>query len=66
MDCYLAEGIKILYRISMAILQLFYKFSIQSNSIWADEINHHGINIALMNFCHQIPVKSYIQLKGIK
>lgn len=56
MDCYLHEGIKVLYRITMVILQLFYKYSTTSNSIWADEINNHGVNIALMNFCRQMPV----------
>lgn len=56
MDCYLHEGIKVLYRISMAILQLFYKYSTTSNSIWAEEINSHGVDVALMNFCRQMPV----------
>lgn len=56
MDCYLAEGIKILYRISIVVLQYFYKYSTLSNSIWAEEIHNHGINVALMNFCHQMPV----------
>lgn len=56
MDCYLHEGIKVLYRVSMAILQLFYKYSIASNSIWAEEINSQGVDVALMNFCRQMPV----------
>jgi len=56
MDCYLHEGIKVLYRVSMAILQLFYKYSTTSNSIWAEEINSHGVDVALMNFCRQMPV----------
>lgn len=56
MDCYLHEGIKILYRVSMAILQLFYKYSTSNNSIWAQEINNHGVDVALMNFCRQMPV----------
>lgn len=56
MDCYLHEGIKILYRVSMAILQLFYKYSTTNNSIWAQEINNHGVDVALMNFCRQMPV----------
>ncbi|VVC44185.1 Hypothetical protein CINCED_3A017034 [Cinara cedri] len=56
MDCYLHEGAKVLYRVTMAILILFYKYSSPSNSIWADEINKHGIDTALMNFCRKIPV----------
>lgn len=56
MDCYLHEGIKVLYRVSMAVLQLFYKYSTTHNSIWAEEIISHGVDVALMNFCRQIPV----------
>lgn len=56
MDCYLHEGSKVLYRVTMAILTLFYKYSSPSNSIWADEINKQGVDIALMNFCRKIPV----------
>lgn len=55
MDCYLHEGIKVLYRVSMAILQLFYKYS-TTTAIWADEINNHGVDVALMNFCRKMPV----------
>lgn len=57
MDCYLHEGVKILYRVSMAILQLFYKYSTTNNSIWAEEISKHGVDVALMNFCRQMPVR---------
>jgi len=63
MDCYLHEGIKVLYRISMAILQLFYKYSTTSNSIWAEEINSHGVDVALMNFCRQMPANPQKVLK---
>lgn len=58
LDCFLHEGIKVLYRVTMVILQLFYKYSSTSNSIWAEEINHNGVNIALMKFCHQMPVSN--------
>ncbi|XP_025407442.1 TBC1 domain family member 24-like isoform X3 [Sipha flava] len=63
MDCFLHEGIKVLYRLTMAILQLFYKYSITSNSIWAEEINSHGVDVALMNFCRQMPVNPQKMLK---
>ncbi|KAL4083278.1 hypothetical protein QTP88_028608 [Uroleucon formosanum] len=63
MDCYLHEGIKVLYRVSMAILQLFYKYSTTSNSIWAEEINSHGVDVALMNFCRQMPANPQKMLK---
>lgn len=58
MDCYLHEGIKVLYRVSMVILQLFYKYSTTSNSIWAEEIISHGVNVALIKFCRQMPVSN--------
>ncbi|XP_050530682.1 GTPase-activating protein skywalker-like isoform X3 [Daktulosphaira vitifoliae] len=63
MDCYLHEGIKVLYRVSMAILQLFYKYSSSSNSIWAEEIISHGVDVALMNFCRQMPANPQKMLK---
>lgn len=44
----------------MVILQLFYKYSSTNNSVWAEEINHNGVNIALMKFCHQIPVNNQL------
>ncbi|XP_054281742.1 GTPase-activating protein skywalker isoform X3 [Macrosteles quadrilineatus] len=56
MDCYLHEGIKVLYRVAMAIMQLFYKHSASPNSDWMKEISDHGIDAALNKFCRQIPV----------
>ncbi|XP_046675698.1 GTPase-activating protein skywalker isoform X1 [Homalodisca vitripennis] len=56
MDCYLHEGIKVLYRVAMAIMQLFYKHSSPQNSDWMKEISDHGIDAALNKFCRQIPV----------
>lgn len=56
MDCYLQEGSKVLYRVTMAILVLFYKYSSPANSFWADEITKHGVDTALINFCRRIPV----------
>lgn len=64
MDCYLHEGIKVLYRLIMAIIQLFYKYSTTTNSIWAEEINSHGVDVALMHFCRQIPVIKYNDYGG--
>ncbi|KAG8297303.1 hypothetical protein J6590_038912 [Homalodisca vitripennis] len=56
MDCYLHEGIKVLYRVAMAIMQLFYKHSSPQNSDWMKEISDHGIDAALNKFCRQIPL----------
>ncbi|XP_075213185.1 GTPase-activating protein skywalker isoform X2 [Lycorma delicatula] len=56
MDCYLHEGIKVFYRVAMAVLHLFYKHSSNQNSDWMKEIQNHGYDAALMKFCRQIPV----------
>ena len=56
MDCYLHEGIKVLYRMEMAILVLFHKHSTNSNSHWAKELQESGVDTALTKFCAQIPV----------
>uniref|UniRef100_A0A1B6EBY2 TLDc domain-containing protein n=2 Tax=Clastoptera arizonana TaxID=38151 RepID=A0A1B6EBY2_9HEMI len=56
MDCYFHEGIKVLYRVALAILHLFYKHSSAQNSDWMQEILDHGIDAALTKFCRQIPV----------
>ncbi|CAH1388692.1 unnamed protein product [Nezara viridula] len=56
MDTYLHEGIKVFYRISMAILVLFQKYTSDVNSRWSKEIQENGIDSALHSFCSQIPV----------
>lgn len=56
MDCYLHEGIKVFYRVAMAILVLFQKHTSNPNSAWAKEIQDSGIDSALNKFCSQIPV----------
>lgn len=56
MDCFLHEGIKVFYRIAMAIVLLFHKHSSLQNSEWMSEILKNGIDAALSKFCRQIPV----------
>ncbi|KAL1124173.1 hypothetical protein AAG570_001943, partial [Ranatra chinensis] len=56
MDCYLHEGVKVLYRVAMAILVLFQKHSSNTNSNWYKELQESGIDMALNKFCSQIPV----------
>ncbi|KAI5736109.1 hypothetical protein M8J76_000092 [Diaphorina citri] len=63
LDCYLHEGIKVLYRVAMAILLLFHKFSSSHNSDWMREISDHGIEAALSKFCRQMPVSPRKVLK---
>lgn len=56
MDCFFHEGIKVLYRVEMALLILFYKNSSSQNSEWNSEILKNGVESALNKFCRQIPV----------
>ncbi|KAL0274112.1 UNVERIFIED_CONTAM: hypothetical protein PYX00_006616 [Menopon gallinae] len=56
MDCFLHEGIKVFYRVAMAVILLFHKYSSSSSSKWAEEIQKSGIDLALAKFCEQIPV----------
>ncbi|XP_011262967.1 TBC1 domain family member 24 isoform X1 [Camponotus floridanus] len=56
MDCFLHEGIKVFYRVAMAIVLLFYKHSSSQSSEWMNEISRNGIDAALSKFCRQIPV----------
>uniref|UniRef100_A0A0K8STK2 TBC1 domain family member 24 n=2 Tax=Lygus hesperus TaxID=30085 RepID=A0A0K8STK2_LYGHE len=52
MDCYLNEGIKVLYRVAMAILLLFHK----NSASWTKDIAESGVDSALAKFANQIPV----------
>lgn len=56
MDCFFNEGIKVLYRVAMAILQLFNKYSAPQNSEWMALIQKDGVDVALPKFCQEIPV----------
>ncbi|XP_014204610.1 TBC1 domain family member 24 [Copidosoma floridanum] len=56
MDCFLHEGIKVFYRVAMAIVLLFYKYSSPQNSEWMAEITKHGIDNTFIKFCSTIPV----------
>ncbi|XP_034936894.1 GTPase-activating protein skywalker isoform X4 [Chelonus insularis] len=56
MDCFLHEGSKVLYRVAMAIVLLFYKHSSSQTSDWMNEITKNGVDPALTKFCRQIPV----------
>lgn len=63
MDCYLHEGIKVLYRVAMAILKIFYKHSSKRNSPWALEALNNGLQTTLMKFCRQMPASPNKLLK---
>lgn len=62
MDCYLNEGIKVLYRVAMAILLLFHKHS----TAWTKDIAESGVDSALAKFANQIPVKTNFILLACK
>ncbi|XP_055683580.1 GTPase-activating protein skywalker isoform X2 [Lutzomyia longipalpis] len=56
MDCYFQEGIKVFYRVSLAILILFQKNITSSNSEWNSETVKNDIDNAIPKFCKSIPV----------
>jgi len=56
MDCFFHEGIKVLYRVAMAILVLFHKHSSASGSELASDIQKSGIDAALTKFCKELTI----------
>lgn len=58
MDCFFHEGIKVLYRVSLAILILFHKHATSSTSggDWDADTIKNDIDNALPKFCKNIPV----------
>ena len=57
MDCYFFEGIKVFYRVSLAILILFHKYSTSSSTNeWSTDNIKNNVDDALSLFCKNIPV----------
>uniref|UniRef100_A0A336LWN7 CSON004065 protein n=1 Tax=Culicoides sonorensis TaxID=179676 RepID=A0A336LWN7_CULSO len=58
MDCFLHEGIKVFYRVALAILILFNKHSSSANSSveWSTDSAKNDIDNAIPKFCKNIPV----------
>ncbi|XP_058815097.1 GTPase-activating protein skywalker isoform X5 [Topomyia yanbarensis] len=56
MDCFFHEGIKVFYRVSLAILILFHKHATATNSEWDADTIKNDIDNALPKFCKNIPV----------
>ncbi|XP_062546975.1 GTPase-activating protein skywalker isoform X3 [Armigeres subalbatus] len=56
MDCFFHEGIKVFYRVALAILILFHKHSTATNSEWDADTIKNDIDNALPKFCKHIPV----------
>ncbi|XP_063703122.1 GTPase-activating protein skywalker [Culicoides brevitarsis] len=59
MDCFLHEGIKVFYRVALAILILFNKHSsaaTNSTAEWSTDSVKNDIDNAIPKFCKNIPV----------
>lgn len=56
MDCYFHEGIKVLYRVALAILILFHKHTTANASDVSSDSIKNDIDNAIPKFCKQIPV----------
>lgn len=57
MDCYFNEGIKVFYRVALAILILFHKHTSQGGSPeWSPDSIKNDIDNAIPKFCKQLPV----------
>ncbi|KAJ2944511.1 hypothetical protein O0L34_g3856 [Tuta absoluta] len=55
LDCFFHEGIKVFYRVALAILILFNKHSSNQNSEWYAEATKNGVDHAIDKFCRNMP-----------
>ncbi|XP_053611086.1 GTPase-activating protein skywalker isoform X1 [Plodia interpunctella] len=55
LDCFFHEGIKVFYRVALAILILFHKHSSNQNSEWYAEATKNGVDHAVDKFCRNMP-----------
>ncbi|KAL0894449.1 hypothetical protein ABMA27_013049 [Loxostege sticticalis] len=55
LDCFFHEGIKVFYRVALAILILFNKHSTNQNSEWYAEATKSGVDHAIDKFCRNMP-----------
>ncbi|XP_013200546.1 GTPase-activating protein skywalker isoform X1 [Amyelois transitella] len=55
LDCFFHEGIKVFYRVALAILILFHKHSTNQNSEWYAESTKNGVDHAIDKFCRNMP-----------
>lgn len=63
MDCYFNEGIKVFYRVAIAIIILFHQHTSKGTSEWSEESLRADIENAIPKFCKQIPVSPSKLLK---
>ncbi|XP_045485838.1 GTPase-activating protein skywalker isoform X5 [Pieris rapae] len=55
LDCFFHEGLKVFYRVALAILILFHKHSTNQNSEWYAEATKNGVDHAIDKFCRNMP-----------
>ncbi|CAB3231462.1 unnamed protein product [Arctia plantaginis] len=55
LDCFFHEGIKVFYRVALAILILFNKHASNQNSEWYAEATKNGVDHAIDKFCRNMP-----------
>ncbi|XP_065344885.1 GTPase-activating protein skywalker isoform X2 [Cloeon dipterum] len=55
-DCFLMEGMKVLYRVSLALVQLFSKMGSSPGTEWEEQFNHGNYSGAMFTFCRNLPV----------
>ncbi|XP_049871148.1 GTPase-activating protein skywalker isoform X1 [Pectinophora gossypiella] len=55
LDCFFHEGIKVFYRVALAVLILFHKHSSNQNSEWYAEASKNGVDHAIDKFCRNMP-----------
>ncbi|XP_063375964.1 GTPase-activating protein skywalker isoform X5 [Cydia fagiglandana] len=55
LDCFFHEGIKVFYRVALAILILFHKHSTNQSSDWYAEATKNGVDHAIDKFCRNMP-----------
>lgn len=56
MDCFFHEGIKVFYRVALAILILFQKSIASGTGDWTADTVKEDIDNALTRFCKSMPV----------
>ncbi|XP_017784438.1 PREDICTED: TBC1 domain family member 24 isoform X1 [Nicrophorus vespilloides] len=66
MDCFFHEGIKVLYRVAMAILVLFHKHTSTNGFDWTSYIQKNGIDDALNKFCREMTLATIPPSKILK
>ena len=62
-DCFLMEGMKVLYRVALALASLFAKFGSNAGAVWEEQFTHGNYSGAMITFCKNLPVKVKLKFK---